>query len=83
MTIARITAVVIAGTLLAASSAGAAPRIIPSSSRTGIVMSRRDDLGHSTYKVVTSLNPKGTTDDEVIQSITASGHLPSFLREPA
>ncbi|MFN8625774.1 MAG: OmpA family protein [Candidatus Binatia bacterium] len=82
MTIARITAVVIAGTLLAASSAGAAPQDHPLiKPYEGSVMSRRDDLGHSTYKVVTSLDPKGTTDDEVIQSITASGNLSRLFYE--
>lgn len=76
MTITRVTALFLAGALLAALSAGAAPMDHPLvKPYEGSVMSRRDDVGHSTYKVVTSLDPQGKTDDEVIRTTTATGNL--------
>lgn len=83
MTIARMMLLVLAGALLTASPAGAAqdhPLIKPYA---GSVMSRRDDLGHSAYKVVTSLDPQGKTDDEVIQTLTVTGNLSRLFYENA
>lgn len=44
-------------------------------------MSRRDDPGHSPYKVVTSLDSKGKTDDDVIRTMTATGNLSRLFYE--
>jgi outer membrane protein OmpA-like peptidoglycan-associated protein len=48
---------------------------------TGSVLARRDDVGHSEYKVVTALNPSGKTDDEIIQTIPATGNLTRLFYE--
>lgn len=82
MTIARLASLVLSGAMLVASSVGAAPKDHPLiTPYDGSVMSRRDDLGHSTYKVVTSLDPKGKTDDQVIRSMTATGNLSRLFYE--
>lgn len=47
----------------------------------GSVLARRDDLGHSTYKVVTALDPKGKTDDEVIRTTSGIGNITRLFYE--
>lgn len=82
MTTARIVAFAFAAALLAHSSASAAPQDHPLiKPYEGSVMSRRDDAGHRTYKVVTAVDPEGKTDDEVIRTLTATGTLTRLYYE--
>lgn len=82
MIITRVAPVVVAGTLLAAVYTDAVAQDHPLiKAYDGSVLSRRDDVGHSTYKVVTSLDPKGKTDDEIIGTTTATGNLTQLFYE--
>lgn len=81
----RMKSLMLAVALVTASHAIAAPQDHPLiKPYTGSVLARRDDPGHSTYKVVTSLDPKGKTDDEVIRTKAATGTLTGlFYENPA
>lgn len=47
----------------------------------GSTLVRREDQGFKPYKVVTGLNQKGKTDDEIIQSAAVSGDLTRLFYE--
>lgn len=75
---------VFAGLTLAAADLAAAavvkdhPLVTPYQ---GSTLTRREDAGFSQYKVVTGLNQKGKTDDEIVQSSLVSGELTRLFYE--
>jgi len=74
--ITRVVCLVLACAVLTPAPAIAAPTDHPLiKPYEGSVLTRRDHQGHSVYKVVTSLDPEGKTDDEVIRTTPATGNL--------
>jgi outer membrane protein OmpA-like peptidoglycan-associated protein len=47
----------------------------------GSVATRRDDDGHKAYKLVVGVDPKGTTDETALKTITAEGNLTRLAYE--
>jgi outer membrane protein OmpA-like peptidoglycan-associated protein len=47
----------------------------------GSVASRRDDDGFTSYSLVTAVNEKGKTDDEVLQTLKVKGNVIRFAYE--
>jgi hypothetical protein len=78
-----IAGVVALGVLAAASPAGAAqvkdhPAVKPYA---GSVATRRDDDGFKAYSLVTGVNDKGKTDEEILQTLKVDGNVTRLAYE--
>jgi len=82
MAFVRLLCLALVSAALAPAPAAAAPKDHPLiKPYEGSVQSRREDIGHSVYKVVTSLDPNGKADDEVIRTTQATGTLTRLFYE--